>query len=332
MALETVVFKQDPFSSSSSSYLYEEHFYPCGGSVFEPDYDMTGIQTPEKSDNDVAILEKSVAGVSSWDSGPMVGCDGGINSSSSSSLPPEDFGGGSMMFPAMDVAVGCRRKIRRKARVVKNKEEVENQRTAHIAVERNRRKQMNEYLAVLRSMMPPSYTHRVDQASIIEGAVNFVKELEQLLQSLKAAQRKVSGNKNTTNDLSSSPFADFFTFPQYSADPTQLNHYAGPTVETMVGPERPETAIANVEVTMADNHANVKVLSTKQPKQLLKMVVRLQYLGVSILHLNVTTVNDMVLYSFSTRVEDNCQFTSANEIAAAVYEMVVRIQEEANFS
>jgi hypothetical protein len=31
----------------------------------------------------------------------------------------------------------------------------------HIAVERNRRKQMNEYLAVLRSLMPPSYVQRV---------------------------------------------------------------------------------------------------------------------------------------------------------------------------
>lgn len=57
-------------------------------------------------------------------------------------------------------AVPARRK-RRRAKVVKNKEEVENQRMNHIAIERNRRKQMNEYLAVLRSLMPPSYVQRV---------------------------------------------------------------------------------------------------------------------------------------------------------------------------
>lgn len=50
---------------------------------------------------------------------------------------------------------------RRRARTRKNQEEIENQRMTHIAVERNRRKQMNEYLSVLRSLMPDSYVQRV---------------------------------------------------------------------------------------------------------------------------------------------------------------------------
>jgi hypothetical protein len=43
----------------------------------------------------------------------------------------------------------------------KDQEEMESQRRSHIAVERNRRRQMNEYLALLRSVMPPSYAQRV---------------------------------------------------------------------------------------------------------------------------------------------------------------------------
>jgi len=54
-----------------------------------------------------------------------------------------------------------RRKRRRRQRTVKNAEDAESQRMTHIAVERNRRRQMNEYLAVLRSFMPESYVHRV---------------------------------------------------------------------------------------------------------------------------------------------------------------------------
>ena len=50
---------------------------------------------------------------------------------------------------------------RRRPKVVKNEEEIESQRMTHISVERNRRRQMNEYLAVLRSLMPPSYAQRV---------------------------------------------------------------------------------------------------------------------------------------------------------------------------
>lgn len=51
--------------------------------------------------------------------------------------------------------------VTRRTRAKKNKEEISNQRMTHIAVERNRRRQMNEYLSVLRSLMPESYVQRV---------------------------------------------------------------------------------------------------------------------------------------------------------------------------
>lgn len=50
---------------------------------------------------------------------------------------------------------------RKRPRTIKTTEEVESQRMTHIAVERNRRKQMNEHLRVLRSLMPGSYVQRV---------------------------------------------------------------------------------------------------------------------------------------------------------------------------
>jgi hypothetical protein len=61
-------------------------------------------------------------------------------------------------------AAGTRK--RRRARSVTNREEAESQRLTHIAVERNRRKQMNEYLSVLRSVMPPSYVQRVSSTPV----------------------------------------------------------------------------------------------------------------------------------------------------------------------
>lgn len=67
--------------------------------------------------------------------------------------------------PAPAPATVGRRK-RRRTRRTKNKEEMENQRMTHIAVERNRRKQMNDYLTVLKSMMPASYVQRVAILSI----------------------------------------------------------------------------------------------------------------------------------------------------------------------
>ncbi|KAL8127854.1 hypothetical protein AgCh_014694 [Apium graveolens] len=66
------------------------------------------------------------------------------------------------------------------------------QKVSHITVERNRRKQMNENLSILRSLMPSFYVKRGDQASIVGGVVDYITELQQVLQSLEAKkQRKV---------------------------------------------------------------------------------------------------------------------------------------------
>ncbi|XP_044498532.1 transcription factor bHLH96-like [Mangifera indica] len=215
-------------------------------------------------------------------------------------------------LPQMDssatTSLPCTRPKRRRSKSRKNKEEIENQRMTHIAVERNRRKQMNEYLSILRSLMPESYVQRGDQASIIGGAINFVKELEHKLQ-LLGGQKEMRENSETF-----SLFAEFFTFPQYSTS------------------DENQSAIADIEVTMVESHANLKIRSKRQPKQLLKVVSWLHTMRLTILHLNVTTVDQIVLYSLSVKVEDDCKLTSVDDIATAVYQLLGRIQEDAMFN
>ncbi|XP_006660722.1 transcription factor bHLH94-like [Oryza brachyantha] len=228
-------------------------------------------------------------------------------------------------------AVQARRRKRRRARAAKNREEVESQRMTHIAVERNRRKQMNEYLAVLRGLMPPSYAQRGDQASIVGGAINFVKELEQLLQSLEARK---SSRQCAARDAAA-PFAGFFTFPQYSMSATvaapavndDVRDDGGASAEAEASGSKP-SAVADVEVTMVESHANLRVLSRRRPRQLLRLVVALQGHRLTVLHLNMTSAGHMVLYSFSLKVEDDCQHTSVDEIATAVHQIIEKIQEE----
>ncbi|KAK6120006.1 hypothetical protein DH2020_046246 [Rehmannia glutinosa] len=143
-----------------------------------------------------------------------------LDSHNTTSSPDTCGAGDGFSSGGPTVAPPCRRK-RRRTKSLKNKEEMENQRMTHIAVERNRRRQMNDYLAVLRSLMPPSYAQRGDQASIVGGAINFVKELEQLLQFLEA--HKLTNNQNDENQQNnaiSKMFSNFFTFPQYSMSPT----------------------------------------------------------------------------------------------------------------
>ncbi|KAJ6380188.1 hypothetical protein OIU76_016777 [Salix suchowensis] len=215
---------------------------------------------------------------------------------------------------------------RRRSRSKKNREEIENQRMTHIAVERNRRKQMNEYLSVLRSLMPESYVQRGDQASIIGGAINFVKELEQKLQVLGACKEmKEKSNGGDQQRVSSLPFSKFFIFPQYSTSSIHCESSAGKDEKLM---KSQSAAIADIEVTMVESHANLKIRSKRRPKQLLKVVSALHSMRLTVLHLNVSTADQIVLYCLSVKVEDDCKLSSVDEIATAVYQMLGRIQEE----
>lgn len=233
-----------------------------------------------------------------------------------------------------------RPKQRRRARAKKNKEEIENQRMTHIAVERNRRKQMNEYLNELRSLMPESYVQRGDQASIVGAAINFVKELEHNLQSL-SAKKQMKENVNTDGSSSSSslPFREFFSFPQFSSigDNNNEDHTSsGSSISQQqqlanAGGVQGGWLGADVEVTMVESHAHLKIRLRRPPKQLSKLVSGLHSSRLSILHLNVTTADDgVVLYSFSLKVEDGSKLSSVDDIARAVYLLLGRIQEETN--
>ncbi|KAE9611948.1 hypothetical protein Lal_00048846 [Lupinus albus] len=211
---------------------------------------------------------------------------------------------------------------RRRARSRKNKEEIENQRMTHIAVERNRRKQMNEYLSVIKTLMPESYVQRGDQASIIGGAINFVKELEHKLQFIDS-QKETEGKSDVVD--ANIPFSEFFTFPQYSTSASGCDN----SVDSNEQVCKVQFGIADIEVTMVESHANLKIRSKKRPKQLLKIVSDLHTMRLTILHLNVTTTGEIILYSLSVKVEDDCKLGSVDDIAAAVNQILDRIQQEA---
>ncbi|KAJ0695341.1 hypothetical protein HanOQP8_Chr10g0348571 [Helianthus annuus] len=133
-----------------------------------------------------------------------------------------------------------------------------------------------------------------DQASIVGGAINFVKELEQQLQTLEVQKRATINGYSTPPPPQ--PFGYFFSFPQYSIHRTSDDAGGSATTANNRLP-----AMADIEVTMVESQANIKILSKKRHSQLLKMVAGLQCLWFTVLHLNVTTVEEMVLYTASVK-------------------------------
>ncbi|KAF9663438.1 hypothetical protein SADUNF_Sadunf17G0050100 [Salix dunnii] len=200
---------------------------------------------------------------------------------------------------------------RKRPRTIKTSEEVESQRMTHIAVERNRRKQMNEHLRVLRSFMPGSYVQRGDQASIIGGAIEFVRELEQLLQCLESQkQRRLMEDSALAIQQSHPPFFPAMPLPNDQIFETELRE------ETAENKSR----LADVEVKLLGFDALIKILSRRRPGQLIKTIAALEDLQLNIHHTNITTIEQTVLYSFNVKIESDSRFTAA-DIASSVQQV-----------
>ncbi|KAK9138260.1 hypothetical protein Sjap_008854 [Stephania japonica] len=243
---------------------------------------------------------------------------------SSASLP--FLGGSSSSLQKNPSLEGKNR--RKRPRSTKTSEEVESQRMTHIAVERNRRKQMNEHLRVLRSLMPSSYVQRGDQASIIGGAIEFVRELEQLLQCLESQKRRrLIGGAEGPRPLGEVPVQNSMAIQQPQSPffpPLPLPNDQIKIIELETG-LREETAenkscLADVEVKVLGFDAMIKILSRRRPGQLLKTIAALEDLQLNILHTNITTIEQTVLYSFNVKVASETRF-SADDIASSVQQI-----------
>ncbi|GAU24214.1 hypothetical protein TSUD_23510 [Trifolium subterraneum] len=191
-------------------------------------------------------------------------------------------------------------KKRKRPRSVKTSEEVESQRMTHIAVERNRRKQMNEHLRVLRSLMPGSYVQRGDQASIIGGAIEFVRELEQLLQCLESQKRRrLLGEAQSKQVEDSAAFFPATNLP--TNDQMKLVE-----IETGLQEETAESksCLADVEVKLLGFDAMIKILSKRRQGQLIKIIAALEDMQLIILHTNITTIEQTVASDTRFTAED----------------------------
>ncbi|OVA00840.1 Myc-type [Macleaya cordata] len=216
-------------------------------------------------------------------------------------------------------------------------------RIMHITVERNRRKQMNEHLSVLRTLMPKFYVKRGDQASIIGGVVDYIKELQQVLQSLEAKkQRKVYSEVLSPRIQISSPRTSTLSSPRKPPLSPRVNlpisprtpqpsspykpkfqpGYLSPTtlvststslepssssssfetVKQLIAGAKSKSSVADIEVKFSGPNVLLKTVSFPIPGQALKIIAALEALSLEILHVNIITVDDTMLNSFTIKV------------------------------
>ncbi|KAL0414597.1 UNVERIFIED_CONTAM: Transcription factor MUTE [Sesamum radiatum] len=178
---------------------------------------------------------------------------------------------------------------------------------SHIAVERNRRRQMNEHLKVLRSLTPCFYIKRGDQASIIGGVIEFIKELHQVLQSLEAKKRR----KSLSPSPGHSP-RQFQPSPQLPDSPFGIQDNNFKELGACCN-----SPVADVEAKISGSNVLLRTISRRIPGQIVRIISVLEKLSFEILHLNISSMEDTVLYSFVIKIGLECQ-VSVEELTLEV--------------
>lgn len=75
---------------------------------------------------------------------------------------------------------------------------------------------------------------------------------------------------------------------------------------------------------MVESHASMKIRSKQRPKQLLRLVSGLQAHRLTVLHLNVSTVSQVVLYSLSLKVTNILSYFLRRNITSENYAGFIR--------
>ena len=188
MALDAVIFSQDPLITPSFNYCpsnFGMSTYEFANYYYYPSILEDNNTNNNNNDNNLKVpFNDGLLEVNNNDNNNVIPCNLFTPSElmniewnqqsdhqqyvplNLSSSPEESlYLSGQAQPPRINLVAqtktGVRPRRKSRRRSSKNKEEVEHQRMTHIAVERNRRKQMNEYLAVIRSLMPPSCVQRV---------------------------------------------------------------------------------------------------------------------------------------------------------------------------
>lgn len=228
----------------------------------------------------------------------------------------------------------------------------EHKNITHITVERNRRKQMNEHLSVLRSLMPSFYVKRGDQASIIGGVVDYIKELQQVLSSLEARKQRKSYYEVLSPRLIPSPrvalspkkppLSPRVNLPTSPRTPTSSykprsplmipqgyhirelspSHSSSSTTNSAIDSlnelvANSNSRNANVEVKFCGANVLLKTVSGKIPRQAVKIMSAIEELSLEILNANIGTIDETMVNSFTVKIGIECQL-SAEELAQQI--------------
>lgn len=127
-----------------------------------------------------------------------------------------------------------------------------------------------------------------------------MRELEQLLQCLESQKRRRLYGDGGRGVGDPSMAVQQQQQPQMFGDEgkVQVEYESGVQEETAES----KSCLADVEVKLLGFDGLIKILSRRRHGQLIKTIAALEDLQLAILHTNITTIEQTVLYSFNVKV------------------------------
>ena len=140
-----------------------------------------------------------------------------------------------------------------------------------------------------------------DQASIIGGVIEFIKEMQQLVQVLESKKRRETLNRpsflHDHQTLEPSILAAATTRVPFS----QIENVMTTSTFKEVG-SCCNSPHANVEAKISGSNVVLRVVSRRIEGQLVRIISVLEKLSFPVLHLNISSMEETVLYFFVVKV------------------------------
>ncbi|KAG6557572.1 hypothetical protein Mapa_000848 [Marchantia paleacea] len=191
----------------------------------------------------------------------------------------------------------------------------------NLVSERKRRKKLNEGLYTLRALVPR--ISKMDKASIIGDAIDYVRELQKEVDDLQTAISEVeasrkSGNLDTEEMSQNAQIVDN-SMATEDFEKASRNNTPGPTDDTTT-----EQKILKLDVAkMEEKSYHLRIFCTKGPGVFVLLMRSLEALGMEVLSANLTSFQENILNTFIAEIKD-LEAMKTEEVKAAILEVCAR--------
>ncbi|BBN10373.1 protein MpBHLH1 [Marchantia polymorpha subsp. ruderalis] len=191
----------------------------------------------------------------------------------------------------------------------------------NLVSERKRRKKLNEGLYTLRALVPR--ISKMDKASIIGDAIDYVRELQKEVDDLQTAISEVEASRKSgnldTEEMSQNAQIMENSMVTEDFEKASRNNTPGSNDDTTT-----EQKILKLDVAkMEEKSYHLRIFCTKGPGVFVLLMRSLEALGMEVLSANLTSFEENILNTFIAEIKD-LEAMKTEEVKAAILDVCAR--------